>query len=298
MTAALPHMRLFEPHPGVLAFYDGRVAGHRFAPGANWVDDGALSLGVASYALISGRQAIVYDTHISVPHAKVIRDTLAARGVDQITVVLSHWHLDHVAGSAVFADCPVIANARTAAHLSKHRAAIEEGRLHGLPAIQPLILPSQVFDGAMTLGLGDDEVHLICVNIHSDDATVIWLPARGIMLAGDTVEDYVTYVAEPQGFDAHLHDLARLAELAPRWVLPAHGDPDVIAQGGYGVAIFAAMARYVTVLQGLMANPAAPVPGLRTVIAADVAAGVLVYFDAYAPVHLQNVNLARALVAP
>lgn len=144
---SLAHLRVLEPHPGILAFYDGRVAGHRFADGANWVDDGALSLGVASYVLIAGDQAIVYDTHVSVPHARFIRDSLVARGVTDIKVVLSHWHLDHVAGTAVFADCPVIANARTMAHLTAHRAAIEEGSLHGLPAISPLILPNVVFEG-------------------------------------------------------------------------------------------------------------------------------------------------------
>ena len=290
---SLAHLRVLEPHPGILAFYDGRVAGHRFATGANWVDDGALSLGVASYAVIAGDQAIVYDTHVSIPHAQFVRDTLAARGVSRFTVVLSHWHLDHVAGTEVFAGCEVIANARTLAHLTRHRAAIEDGSLHGLPAIAPLILPTQVFDGAMTLMLGDEVVQLIEANIHSDDATVVWLPERGILLAGDTVEDCVTYVAEPQGFTAHLADLARLAALAPEWVLPAHGDPGVIAAGGYGVEIFAAMARYVTALQALMADPAAAVPAMAEIIAADLAAGTLVYFEPYAAIHLQNVGVAR-----
>lgn len=290
---SLAHLRVLNPHPGILAFYDGRVAGHRFAAAANWVDDGALSLGVASYALIIGDKAIVYDTHVSVPHARFIRDALHARGVTDIKVVLSHWHLDHVAGTAVFADCPVIANARTLAHLTAHRAAIEAGSLHGLPAIAPLILPTVVFEGAMTLDLGGLRVDLIEANIHSDDATVIWLPERGILLAGDTVEDCVTYVAAPQGFAAHLADLARLAALGPHWVLPAHGDPGVIAAGGYGVGIFAAMARYVVAVQRLMADPAAPVPAMAEIIGPDLAAGVLVYFDAYNAVHQKNVGVAR-----
>ena len=290
---SLAHLRVLEPHPGILAFYDGRVAGHRFADGANWVDDGALSLGVASYVLIAGDQAIVYDTHVSVPHARFIRDNLVARGVTDIRVVLSHWHLDHVAGTAVFADCPVIANARTMAHLTAHRAAIEEGSLHGLPAISPLILPNVVFEGAMTLDLGGQRVKLIEANIHSDDATVIWLPDREIMLAGDTVEDCVTYVVAPQDFDAHLVDLARLAALGPKWVLPAHGDPGVIAAGGYGVDIFAAMARYVGALQALMADPSAPIPAMADLIAPDVAAGTLIYFEPYTAIHQQNVSVAR-----
>lgn len=294
---SLAHLRVFEPHPGILAFYDGRVAGHRFANGANWVDDGALSLGVASYALIKGHQAIVYDTHVSIPHARFIRETLVARGVTDIRVVLSHWHLDHLAGTEVFADCPVIANARTMAHLTRHRAAIEDGSLHGLPAIAPLILPTQVFEGAMTLDLGGERLELIEANIHSDDATILWLPDRGLMFAGDTVEDCVTYVGEPQGFDLHRRDLARLAALGPKWVLPAHGDPRVIAAGGYGVDIFVAMTRYVAVLQTLMANPGAPVPPMRDVVAADLASGTLVYFDAYNAVHQQNVDVARKWAA-
>src|SRR4029079_12876027 len=121
------HLRVLEPQAGILAFYDGRIEGHRFADGDNWVDDGALSLGVASYALVEGDAAIVYDTHVSVPHAEAIRAALAARGVKSFAVVLSHWHLDHIAVTAAFADCEVIANARTAAHMARCKAAIEAG---------------------------------------------------------------------------------------------------------------------------------------------------------------------------
>ena len=96
------HMRILEPAPGILAFYDGRVEGHRFADQDNWVDDGALSLGIASYAVISGDAGLVYDTQVSIPHAAFVRDALTARGVTKLRVVLSHWHLDHVAGTAAF----------------------------------------------------------------------------------------------------------------------------------------------------------------------------------------------------
>jgi cyclase len=65
----LSHLRVLHPNAGILAFYDGRVEGHRFAPEGNWVDDGALSLGIASYALIDGEEALIYDTHVSVDHA-------------------------------------------------------------------------------------------------------------------------------------------------------------------------------------------------------------------------------------
>jgi glyoxylase-like metal-dependent hydrolase (beta-lactamase superfamily II) len=283
----LHHLRVLEPHPGILAFYDGRVADHRFAEAPNWVDDGALSLGIASYALISGDQAIVYDTHVSVPHGHFIKETLTARGVRGIRVVLSHWHLDHVAGTEAFAGCAVIANVRTAAHLAQNRPGIEDGSFHGLPAIDPLILPDQLFDGRMVLDLGGEAVELLTCNIHSDDATVIWLPQRGILLAGDTVEDCVTYVGDPGAFGAHLADLGRLSALGAQWVLPNHGDAEVIATGGYGPGLLTATADYICHLQ--TADPAAPL-AMAQAIAPGLADGTLRFFAPYEAVHAQNLQ--------
>ena len=48
------HLRVLHPAEGIRAFYDGRVEGYRFADGPNWVDDGALALGIASYAIVDG----------------------------------------------------------------------------------------------------------------------------------------------------------------------------------------------------------------------------------------------------
>ena len=76
-------MRVLRPAEGVYAFYDGRAEDHRFADGSNWVDDGALSLGIASYAIVSGREAVVYDTHVSVEHARFIRVLLEGDGAKE-----------------------------------------------------------------------------------------------------------------------------------------------------------------------------------------------------------------------
>jgi cyclase len=97
-------------------------------------------LGIASYAILDGGEAIVYDTGVSVERGFFVREELRRRGAERFTVVLSHWHLDHVAGSEAFADCEVIANGRTAEHLDENRAAIEAGTLEGPPAIAPLVL--------------------------------------------------------------------------------------------------------------------------------------------------------------
>ena len=75
----------------------------------------------------------------------MIREALEAGGVREITVVLSHWHLDHVAGTEAFADCEVISTARTAELLREHREAIEAGTLEGPPAISPLVLRTRTW---------------------------------------------------------------------------------------------------------------------------------------------------------
>src|SRR5215471_11724553 len=100
MTSTL---RIFQPHPGIFADYDGRIEGRRLhSPEPNWLDDGAYGLGVASYAIVDGVEALVYDTHISLPHARAVRAHLETLGVRTPTVVLSHWHVDHVAGNEIF----------------------------------------------------------------------------------------------------------------------------------------------------------------------------------------------------
>lgn len=288
MTVAL---RVIEAQAGILAFWQGRD-GLRFAEGPNWVDDGALSLGIASYALVAGDRAIVYDTHVSPAHGRAIRAELERRGIRQISVVLSHWHLDHVAGTEAFADCEIIANPRTLAHLQAHKAGIEDGSFHGAPAICPLILPDRIFDRRLVLDLGGEQVELLTANIHSDDATVIWLPERRVLLAGDTVEDCVTWVSEPEAFDTHLADLARLAALHPEWVLPNHGNPEVIAIGGYGPGLLTATADYIRRLQRSGGDS-----GLRMAeaIAPHLANGTLRWFDPYQAVHAQNLARVAAL---
>jgi glyoxylase-like metal-dependent hydrolase (beta-lactamase superfamily II) len=293
----IDNLRVLEPHPNVLAFYDGRVPGYRFGDGPNWVDDGALSLGIASYAIVDDGAAVVYDTHVSLAHAAFIRRTLEERGVRRFTVVLSHWHLDHIAGNAVFADCEIIASARTAGHLARHRAAIETGTYDGPPAIAPLVMPTRTFEGRLAMRIGNVAIELLHFDIHSDDGVVLWLPGVRLLLAGDTLEDTVTYVAEPDNLARHLPELERLALLGADKILPNHGCPERIASGGYGPELTPATCRYVRTLLAMRADAGLRARPLRDLIAADLAAGTLVYLPEYEPVHAANVAAVTGAAA-
>jgi cyclase len=284
------HLRTLRPAPGVLAFYDGRVEGYRFAAEPNWVDEGALSLGTASFAIVEGEEALVYDTHTTFEHGRWIREALEAEGVRRFSVLLSHWHLDHVAGNEAFADCEIVAGARTAELLREHEEAIEAGEHYGWPPISPLVHPTRTFEGQASFRVGERELRAIPVNIHSDDAIILWDPAARLLLAGDTVEDTVTYVEEPQHFAAHLQDLDRLLALEPAAVLPAHGDPEAITSGGYDPGLLKATQAYIRLLQRMPTEPELRDIGLRDLLAPHLGRGHLRYFEPYERVHRENIE--------
>lgn len=285
-------LRVHQPARGVLAFYDGRNNRRLLGPDPNWLDDGAYVLGTASYAVVEGDEALVYDAHISLAHARAVRRHLAGLGIRRMTLVLSHWHLDHVAGNAVFADGEIIANRRTAALLAEHREAIEAGTRSGPPAIRPLVMPNRLFDESLDLLVGSRPVRLLAIDSHSIDGTVAWLADERLLLAGDTLEDPVTYVAEPGRLLHHLAGLGVLAGLGSRRILPNHGDETVIAGGGFGPGLVAANRRYVEALLAL--DPEGEVcPPLDALLAEGVAAGSIRPFAAYESVHRQNVAAVR-----
>jgi cyclase len=282
-------LRVLRPAENVLAFYDGRIPGLRaWSPEPNWLDDGAYELGVCTYALLDGEEALVYDTHISIPHAEIVRRTLADAGIRRTTVVLSHWHADHVAGNAVFADCEIVAHALTAEALAANRARLETQP----PAIAPLVMPTRTYTGTDVLRLGTLAVELRHVDVHSLDGTVLWLADRGLLLAGDTLEDPVTYVAEPDRLEIHLRDLRRMETWPVHRILPNHGAEARIAAGGYGPELIGATRRYVEKLLACRADQTLAAQDLRSFAAADLAAGAIEWFEPYEAVHRQNVRRA------
>ena len=176
---AVHHMRVLRPADGIVAFYDGRVEGYRFAEGLNWVDDGALG---ARHRQLRDRRRRrgARLRHPRLGRARALRPPDArGRGVTRFVVVLSHKHLDHVAGTEAFADCEV--SPRPAPPRRSPTATdADRGRApwRGRPGIDPLVLPTRTFEDHMTLDVGRRRLELIHVDIHSDDAAVIWLPGR------------------------------------------------------------------------------------------------------------------------
>ena len=141
-----------------------------------------------------------------------------------------------------------------------------------------------------TLHVGKLHLELIEANIHSDDATVIWIAALGVLMAGDTMEDTVTYVGEPQNFDIHLQDLERLWALKPTHILPNHGDPEIIALGGYEKTFIRATQQYIRMLMRCVDDPELRTRELADIISGPLEAGWVNLFAPYEGVHRQNIE--------
>jgi glyoxylase-like metal-dependent hydrolase (beta-lactamase superfamily II) len=84
--------------------------------------------------------------------------------------------------------------------------------------------PNVTFRTDRVLRLGDREVHLLHPGpAHTRGDVVVWLPADGVLAAGDLLEQGISIVGEgatPSGWAAALDSLARLEV---RHLVPAHG---------------------------------------------------------------------------
>jgi cyclase len=244
--AAAMNMRVFEINDHLLSFYDGRPAETATPAGKqDWADFGAMNVGVATYVIHRGDRALVYDTYPSTQQARWVRDYLLKIGIHHFTVVNSHWHLDHVGGNAVYADVDRISTDKTFRRLTQEKAAIEAGAEWGPPAINPLVLPNITISADTNYFVEDIKIELRPVNIHSEDGLVIYLPRDRILLAGDTLEDTLTFIAEPEQIPAQIENLQQMKRWNIYRIFPNHGNPAVIANGGYRTTLIDATLDYL-----------------------------------------------------
>lgn len=287
----LKSFHILSPHPNIHAYYDGRT-GHRFhSSKPNWLDDGAFTLGVASYSIISRDEALIFDAHITQQHASAVLDHVKSLGVTKITIVYSHAHTDHIAGAVAYKNYPIISSQKTAARIEKNRQKLSE-----LDPPIDAVVPGETFSSQLDLQVGDVKIELHSFNIHTSDSIILWIPSVRLLFAGDTLEDTATYIAEPENLSLHMEELKRMrATFAIDKILPAHGHPDRIANGGYDASFIDATARYITAMTEDVAEPGAWGKSLAEVVAEDTKTGNLVYYEQYEEVHKENIESIRAL---
>jgi len=286
-----PGIKVIQINDHLLAFYDGRdPSGKRLSPDWNWVDDAAMKLGIATYALYKGDRAIVYDTFTSTKQAQWVRDYLENKGIKHFTVVLSHWHLDHIGGLAVYKDSNILATALARETMAKDKEKIEAGSLWGPPGINPLVLPNITYHNRLDLYLDDLKLELHNINVHSADTNVIYIPSEKILLAGDMLEDSLTYMVEIENLAEHVKNLKQLKSMDIDKIYPNHGDPDVIRHGGYNKTFIDATIDYITKVLTRAHEENYLKGTMEEYIGDSVAKGWVHHFEPYRDVHEQNLK--------
>src|SRR5262249_13826985 len=95
-----------------------RVADGVFASVA---EQGDVAVGNAGFVALGG-ETLVFDTPMSLHAARRLREAAEAHGTAR-TVLLSHWHGDHVYGAAEFESAHVVATDRTAELMHERTSA-------------------------------------------------------------------------------------------------------------------------------------------------------------------------------
>ena len=141
-------------------------------------------------------------------------------------LILTHAHFDHVGGAAAVRgpDTEVIASAQFPAEAERLRHYVPPELIGTSASPDSDVEPDRLIGERTSLVVGDTEFVLIPVRGgETPDALMVYLPAEGVLFAGDALMPYlgVPFFAEgsPEGL---LETLRYIRELAPRQLIEGH----------------------------------------------------------------------------
>jgi glyoxylase-like metal-dependent hydrolase (beta-lactamase superfamily II) len=187
-----------------------------------------------------GGETLVFDTHVSLAAGRELRAAAEQRAPVR-TVVLSHWHGDHVFGAGAFDDATVFATTRTAGlmhdrterRLAEFKAAppedyagtaFEELARSELPTLE-LRHPDETFESERTFSGATRSVQAITFGGgHTLSDAVLWLADERIVFTADLVVTNGQPWVGDGDIDAWPVILEKIAALRPERIVPGHGE--------------------------------------------------------------------------
>ncbi|MGY5138500.1 MBL fold metallo-hydrolase, partial [Streptomyces nigrescens] len=181
----------------------------------------------ANLLLLHGRQPALVDSGF-VGHAEDTAAWARAHAGEIGLVVNTHWHSDHVGGNALLQarGAAIAAGAPEAEAISRRDPGCCAAEYLDQP-VAPYAVDMSLDDGQV-LRLGDTDWEVVRTPGHAPGHLALWQPDERLLVAGDALSDYdVGWVnLALDGLDAAttaLASLKRMADLAPRVILPSHG---------------------------------------------------------------------------
>ncbi len=164
------------------------------------------------------------------------------------TAVFSHGHIDHVFGVGLFDQESeangwprprVVAHEHLPARFDRYRLTagynqVINRRQFGVDSLvwpTTYRYPDETYVVERVVDVGGLEVHLRHEKGETDDATVTWIPSRGVLCTGDLFVWSSPNAGNPQKVQRYPREwaqaLRRMARLDARFLLPGHGLPIV-----------------------------------------------------------------------
>ncbi|RLV08835.1 MBL fold metallo-hydrolase [Streptomyces griseocarneus] len=187
--------------------------------------DGGWCLNNAGLIVAPDGTSALVDTAATEARARALRTAvLSVAPQAPRTLVNTHFHGDHAFGNFVFPEALVVGHERT-------RTEMLGAGLH-LTGLWPdvcwgdieLVPPALTFADRLTLHVGDVTAELLHLGpAHTSNDTVVWLPERRVLFAGDLVMNGATPFVPMGSVSGSLDALDTLRKLGPVTVVPGHG---------------------------------------------------------------------------
>jgi glyoxylase-like metal-dependent hydrolase (beta-lactamase superfamily II) len=199
-------------------------------------------------ALVVGdRRSVVWDT---LSHPRNMDPLVPLIGDRDLVIVYNHADWDHIWGTAglPYARARIVGHARCRERFESdaplvltEKQASAPGRWNDVV----LVPPTETFASEWSVNLGGMNLVLHHLPGHTPDCIVGFIPERGVLFAGDTVETPCPVVPVDSPLDSWIAELRRwAADARVRTVVPAHGPI-----GGRGI-----LEENVTYLEGILSS--------------------------------------------
>lgn len=192
-----------------------------------WVTWQPRSFPDANLLLLHGRQPALVDSGF-VGHAEETAAWARAQAGHVALVVNTHWHSDHVGGNAQLqaAGAGIAASAPDAEAVARRDPGCCLAEYLDQP-VAPYTVDEPLHDGQV-VRLGDADWQVVRTPGHTPGHLSLWEPEERLLVVGDALSDYdvgwVNIALDgPDAATTAVASLQRLADLAPRVLLPAHG---------------------------------------------------------------------------